>query len=69
MLTTNRLDKEGKRTVQGYGKKADILAFLLDQIYEQHGSKDSVERAKCDEIADVKTADPGNILQTEMLES
>lgn len=45
----------------------DILAFLLDQIYEQHGSKDSIERAKCDEIADVKTADPGNFLQRKVL--
>lgn len=46
----------------------DILAFLLDQIYEQYCSKDSIERAKCDEIADVKTADPDDVLQREVPE-
>lgn len=37
--------------------------FLLDQIYEQHCSENSIERAKCDEITNVKAADPCNVLQ------
>lgn len=45
----------------------DILAFLLDQIYEQYCSEDSIERTKCDEISDVKTADPDNVLQRKVL--
>lgn len=40
----------------------DILASLLDQIYEQYCPEDSIERAKRDEISDVKTADPDNVL-------
>lgn len=39
--------------------------FLLDQIYEQYCSKNSIERAKCDEISNVKAADPSDVLQRE----
>lgn len=37
--------------------------FLLDQIYEQHRSKNAIEGSKCDEIPKVKAADPSNVLQ------
>lgn len=55
LLTTN---VPGKKP--GYTNKK---IFLLDQIYEQHRSKNSIERAKCEEIPNVKAADPSNVLQ------
>lgn len=33
----------------------------LDQIDEQHSPKDSIVWAKCDEISDVKAANPGDV--------
>lgn len=59
LLTTNVSGKK-KKTNQGYRNKKK---FLLDQIYEQHRSKYSIERAKCDEIPNVKAADPSNVLR------
>lgn len=57
-------DKEGKRIIWVMG----IKIFLLDQIYKQKASKNSIERVKCDEMSDVKAADPGNVLQQKHLE-
>jgi hypothetical protein len=50
----------------GYGNKK---VFLLDEKYEQHSSKNSIERTKCDEISNVKADDPGNVLQRKTFQS
>lgn len=59
LLTTNVFGKKKCKVIE---IKKIKKKFLLDQIYEQHRSKNSIERAKCDEIPNVKAADPSNVL-------
>lgn len=64
---TNSSDGEGSD--EDHLDYRNKIVFLLDQIDEQHGPKDSIVWAKCDEISDVKAANPGDVLQRKALES